>query len=269
MEAVGTPEVRMPVLFIGHGSPLNMVLENRFTRGLADLGAFLPRPDAIMVVSAHWLTRGSFVACVDRPGMIYDFFGFPDELYRVRYECSGAPALARQVTELGGGAVRCDPARGLDHAAYAVLRHLFPSAEIPVFELSLDYSFGDPHPKPVGYHYEIAKRLAPLRDMGVLVIGSGNMVHNLALADPDMDAPPFGWAVKADEQMRSHLIREEHRRLIDFPSAGEWGSRAVPTLDHYLPMIYAVALQEEGEDLRFTHAGFQNGSVSMRGFRIG
>lgn len=259
---------RMPVLFIGHGSPMNMVLSNRFTRSLADLGSSLPRPDAIMVVSAHWLTRGSDVACVDRPGMIYDFFGFPEELYRVRYECSGAPAVARKVTELGGGAVRCDPARELDHAAYAVLRHMFPSAEIPVFELSLDYGFNDPRPKPVEYHYEIAKRLVPLRGSGVLVIGSGNMVHNLRLADPDMDAPPVEWAVEADEVLRSHLVAGEHRELIEYPSIGKWGSLAVPTLDHYLPMIYAIALQDEGETLRFTHEGFQNGSISMRSFRI-
>ncbi len=260
---------KMPVLFIGHGSPMNMVLSNRFTRSLADLGASLPRPDAIMVISAHWLTRGSFVTCMDRPRMIYDFYGFPEELYRVKYEPRGAPSCAERVTGLGDGAIRCDRAWGLDHASYAVLGHMFPSADIPVFEMSLDYSFADWHPKPVRYHYELGTRLRALRDMGVLVIGSGNMVHNLGIADPDTDAPPAEWAVEADEELRAHLVAGEHRALIEYPSAGEWGSLAAPTLDHYLPMIYAIALQEEGEGIRFTHEGFQNGSVSMRGFRIG
>ena len=257
------------MLFIGHGSPLNMVLSNRSTQSLAALGPSLPRPDAVMVVSAHWLTRGSYVACVDRPGVIYDFFGFPEELYRVKYGCPGAPAHAERVTGMTAGAVRCDPVRGLDHAAYSVLRHMFPSADIPVFEMSLDYSFNDPRPKPIEYHYELGKRLRALRDMGVLVIGSGNMVHNLRRADPDMDASPFEWAVEADEEMRAHLVAGEHGALIEYPSRGDWGPLAAPTLDHYLPMIYALALQQDDEALRFTHEGFQNGSVSMRGFRIG
>src|SRR5208283_150326 len=132
---------KMPVLFIGHGSPMNMVLKNRFTRSLADLGASLPRPAAIMVISAHWLTRGSFVTCIDRPRMIYDFYGFPEELYRVKYGCTGAPLLAKYVTDLWSGAVRCDNAWGIDHASYSVLRHMFPSADIPVYEISLDYPF--------------------------------------------------------------------------------------------------------------------------------
>src|SRR5208283_4179155 len=168
---------KMPVLFIGHGSPMNMVLKNRFTRSLADLGASLPRPAAIMVISAHWLTRGSFVTCIDRPRMIYDFYGFPEELYRVKYGCTGAPLLAKYVTDLWSGAVRCDNAWGIDHASYSVLRHMFPSADIPVFEMSLDYTVNDWPPKTVQYHYELAKKLSALRDRGVLVIGSGNMAQ--------------------------------------------------------------------------------------------
>ncbi len=262
---------KMPVLFIGHGSPMNMVLSNRFTKNLADIGAALPRPAAIMVISAHWLTRGSFVTCVDRPRMIYDFYGFPEELYRVQYECSGAPSFAKRVTELGGGTIPCDHSWGIDHASYSVLRHMFPSADIPVFEMSLDYSMNDWHPKSVQYHYELSKNLSALREMGVLVIGSGNMVHNLGLIDyAEMDAPPFEWAVKTDEWMRSRIAAGKHRELIAYPSTGgDLASRAVPTLDHYLPMIYALALQEEGESLRFIYEGFQNGSISMRCFQIG
>lgn len=262
---------KMPVLFIGHGSPMNIVLKNRFTRSLADLGASLPRPAAIMVISAHWLTRGSFVTCIDRPRMIYDFYGFPEELYRVRYGCTGAPLLAKYVTELWSGAIRCDHAWGIDHASYSVLMHMFPSADIPVFEMSLDYTVNDWHPKTIQYHYDLAKKLSALRERGVLVIGSGNMVHNLGLIDfADMDAAPPAWAREADEWMRDRIVAGEHHELFEYPSTGgESASRAVPTLDHYLPMIYALALQEKWESIRFTCEGFQNGSISMRSFQIG
>lgn len=263
---------RMPVLFIGHGNPMNMVLSNRFTRGLADLGQTLPRPDAIMVISAHWMTRGSFVTCTDRPRMIYDFYGFPEELYRVKYECAGAPAYAKGVTELEemNQVIQCDYTWGLDHASYSILRHMFPSADIPVFEMSLDYLFNDQHPRAIQYHYELGKKLRALRDIGVLIIGSGNIVHNLRHIDfSDLDASPFEWAAVVDEKMRSYLVSGDHRSLIEYPSNGEWASMATPTLDHYLPMIYAIALQEKGEAIRFTFEGFQNGSLSMRCFRIG
>ncbi|HVP97616.1 class III extradiol ring-cleavage dioxygenase [Methanoregula sp.] len=262
---------KMPVLFIGHGSPMNMVMENRFTRSLAVLGPSLPRPRAILVISAHWLTKGSLVACTDRPRMIYDFSGFPPELYQVTYGCSGAPACAQHSADRSGGAIRCDPSRGLDHAAYAILRHLFPAAEIPVFEMSLDYAFGDPHPRPIQYHYDLARRLAHLRNEGVLIIGSGNMVHNLGLVDfAEMEREPFGWAEEADAWMRDRILAGEHRELFTYPyTGGETAVRAVPTLDHYLPMICALGLQEEGEKVRYIFEGFQNGSMSMRSFRIG
>jgi 4,5-DOPA dioxygenase extradiol len=261
---------KMPVLFIGHGSPMNMILSNGFTQSLEDLSTTLPRPAAIMVISAHWLTRGSFVACVDRPRMIYDFYGFPDELYQVKYGCGGAPHFAQRATALTGGAVRCDPSWGLDHASYAILMHMFPKAEIPVFEMSLDYSPGDWHPQSIEYHYELARRLAPLREEGILIIGSGNMVHNLGLIDSDVDAEPAAWAKEADEWMRSRIVAGKHRDLTRYPvTGGDLASRAIPTLDHYLPMIYALALQDKGEKIRFTYEGFQNGSISMRCFRIG
>jgi len=274
MEPAGKPgkTEKMPVLFIGHGSPMNMVLTNSYTESLEPLRRTLPRPDAIMVISAHWLTRGTFVGCMERPRIIHDFSGFPQELYQVKYDCPGAPALARLVTGLDGarGLIRCDAGWGLDHAAYSVLMHLFPAADIPVFEMSLDYSFNDWHPRQVRYHYKLGRRLRPLRDEGILIIGSGNMVHNLNLVDfADMDAPPYDWAVEADEHMRSRLVSGELGELVDYLSMGDGASLAVPTLDHYLPMIYALALQDEGEKLRFVHEGFQNASVSMRSFRIG
>ncbi|MDD1663946.1 MAG: 4,5-DOPA dioxygenase extradiol [Methanomicrobiales archaeon] len=262
---------KMPVLFIGHGSPMNMVLSNRFTKSLAELGPSLPVPKAIMVISAHWLTHGTFVSCGEKPRMIYDFFGFPPELSKVKYECRGAPRYAKLATDSTGkrGTIRCDDAWGLDHASYSILRHMFPAADIPVFEMSLDYSFNDWHPKPVRYHYELGKGLAALRREGVLIIGSGNMVHNLDLIDfSDMDAAPLDWAVEMDAGMRSRLLAGEHGHLVDYLSLGRGASLAVPTLDHYLPMIYALALQEEGERIRFIHEGFQNASISMRSFCI-
>jgi len=259
---------RMPVLFIGHGSPMNMVLDNAFTQSLADLGRSLPRPAAIMVISAHWLTQGTFVACTDRPRMIYDFSGFPHQLYRVEYPCSGAPGYAKRVTDLVGN-VRCDRVWGIDHASYSILRHMVPAADIPVFEMSLDYSFSDWHAKPVRYHYELARKLRPLRDEGVLIIGSGNMVHNLRLIEPDIDAEPVAWAREADDTLRSRILAGDHEALVGYPATGGSASRAVPTLDHYLPMIYALALSEDKEPVRFTYEGFQHGSISMRGFSIG
>lgn len=267
----GDDAERMPVLFVGHGSPMNMVQDNPYTRSLAALGRDLPRPAAIMVISAHWLTRGTFVTCAERPRMIYDFYGFPGELYRVTYPCPGAPGPARHVAEHegSGGTIRCDTAWGFDHASYAVLRHLFPAADIPVFEMSLDYQFGDWHAKPIRFHYELGKKLRALRDEGILIIGSGNMVHNLRLIDERTDAPVAEWAAEADAWMGSRIADGDHDALIDAMPRQEWASRAVPTPDHYLPMIYSLALRDLGEPLRFTHEGFQNGSISMRGFRIG
>lgn len=263
---------RMPVLFIGHGSPMNVILDNDFTRMLAAWGKRLPRPRAIMVVSAHWLTSGTYVTCMERPRTIHDFYGFPEELYKIKYLCSGAPAEAQLAVDAAQMAkVECDHDWGLDHASWAVLKHMYPEADIPVFELSLDYSFNDWKPKPISYHYEIASGLAAMRRQGVLIIGSGNIVHNLARIDWDTDAGPdsFPWALEFDSIVKRNLLGANHKDLIHFNHMGSSAPLAVPTPDHYLPMIYAIALQEKGEPLSFTHEGFQNGSISMRCFQIG
>lgn len=262
----------MPVLFIGHGSPMNMILRNSFTEHLIRLGQTLPRPEAIMVISAHYLTRGTQVTCMDRPPMIYDFSGFPHELYRVSYLCRGAPEIAESITRMGSvaGTIRCDHEWGLDHGAYSVLRHMYPRADIPVFEMSLDYRFGEYHPKPIEYHYDLAQKLRPLREKGVLIIGSGNCVHNLAISDfRDLDAEPFDWTKKEDAYIKSCLETGKYDDLVAYPTSGENASLAVPTLDHYLPMIYTLGLAEKGEKLQFTYEGIQNGSISMRSFCIG
>jgi len=262
---------KMPVLFIGHGSPINIILDNDFTRSLAKLGKSLPKPEAIMVISAHWLTKGTFVTCTERPETIYDFYGFPEELYEIKYPCSGSPQSARLVKEsVHKAKVNCDYNWGLDHASWAILKHIYPKADIPVFEMSLDYSFNDWHPKPVQYHYGLASELAGLREKGILIIGSGNIVHNLGLIDfHDIDAKTYDWAVKIDEKIKSNLISRNHKGLINYPDMGKEAYLAAPTLDHYLPMIYSIALQGRNEPLTFIYEGFQNASISMRSFQIG
>jgi 4,5-DOPA dioxygenase extradiol len=262
---------KMPVLFIGHGSPMNVVLDNSFTRTLSDWGKCLPRPKAIMVISAHWLTSGTFVTCMEHPRTIYDFYGFPDELYNVTYPSPGSPEEAQFVTErVSKAAVRCDQDWGLDHGAWSVLKHLYPRADIPVFQLSLDYSFNDWHPKPLQYHYGLAGQLLDLRQEGILIIGSGNIVHNLSLMDfRNMQTQPFEWSVEFDEQVKSNLVSRNHQELLRLETMGRSAELAVPTLDHYLPMIYVIALREQNEEIAFTYEGFQHGSISMRCFQIG
>jgi 4,5-DOPA dioxygenase extradiol len=266
-----TMKNKMPVLFIGHGSPQNIILDNSFTRSLAALGKRLPMPKAILVISAHWLTKGTFVGCTKQPDTIYDFFGFPEELYDQVYPCPGAPGEAALVTDtLKKAAATCDHRRGLDHGAWAILRHLYPHADIPVFQLSLDYTFNDWDPKPLQYHYDLAARLSALRSRGILIIGSGNIVHNLGMFDfTNIDAKSFDWAVEFDEKVRTHLISRNHQDLIHYRNMGEAAALAVPTLDHYLPMIYAISLQEKNESPAFIYEGFQYGSISMRCFQIG
>jgi 4,5-DOPA dioxygenase extradiol len=262
---------KMPVLFIGHGSPMNVVQDNSFTRSLANWGNRLPRPEAIMVISAHWLTNGTFVTCMERPRTIHDFYGFPGELYAVNYPSPGAPDVAQYVTETVRKAPSaCNHDWGLDHGCWAVLKHLYPKADIPVFQLSLDYSFNDWRPKPLQYHYDLATELAGLRKRGTLIIGSGNIVHNLSLIDfRNMDATPFEWSVEFDEQVKADLLSRNHQDLIRLETMGKSAALAVPTLDHYLPMIYVIALQERNEEITFTYEGFQHSSISMRCFQVG
>ncbi len=262
---------KMPVLFIGHGSPMNVILKNNFTESLAKLGKEVPRPRAIMVISAHWLTNGTQVTCMEKPGMIYDFYGFPDELYEIDYPSPGSPEEARFVKDsVQKVQVKCNNDWGLDHASWAILKHIYPEADIPVFEMSLDYSFNEWHPKPLQFHYDLASGLAGLRKRGILIIGSGNIVHNLGMIDfRNIDAEPYEWAVEFDEKVKFNLINRNHKDLVNYQNMGSSASLSVPTLDHYLPMIYVIALQEKNDPLTFVHEGFQNGSISMRCFRIG
>jgi 4,5-DOPA dioxygenase extradiol len=258
----------MPAVFIGHGSPMNAIEDNSYTRSLKKLGRELSRPKAILVVSAHWLTKGTAVCCVNRPETIHDFYGFPSELYQIDYPAPGAPACAKKLRELSLDQVRCDQTWGLDHASWAVLRHIYPDADVPVFELSLDYFPGTFDEKPVRYHYDLGRKLSKIRDEGVLVMGSGNAVHNLRMVDfGDTDAVPFDWAKAFDDELRKALLSGDDATIIDYRTM-PGGDLAVPTLDHFLPMIYALGMKRPGESLEFIHEGFQNKSISMRSFII-
>jgi 4,5-DOPA dioxygenase extradiol len=264
--------MKMPVLFIGHGSPENIILKNSFTRRMAELGKELPKPRAILVVSAHWLTDGTYVTCAPKPKTIYDFYGFPDELYRLSYPSPGSPEVAQLITEIvKKPGVKGDHSRGLDHAAWAVLKHIYPKADVPVVELSLDYSPYNGWRRPtLQSYYELAKQLRPLRERDILIIGSGNIVHNLRVVDMiNMDAEPYDWAVEFDEGVKHALLEKNHAALLDCQNMSRATSLSVPTLDHYLPMILAIGLQEESDELEFLYEGFQNRSVSMRCFKVG
>lgn len=264
--------MKMPVLFIGHGSPENIILKNPFTERLTQLGGELPRPSVILVVSAHWLTDGTCLTCVEKPETIYDFYGFPPELYRLSYPSPGSPAVAGLITELiKKPPVKCDYSWGLDHAAWAILKHIYPQADIPVIEMSLDYSPYNGWNRPtLQYFYDLAKQLSPLRERGILIIGSGNIVHNLRVVDmQNMEAKPFEWAVEFDEKVKRDLLDGNHQDLLDCQNMSRATALSIPTLDHYLPMIFAIGLQEKADELEFIYEGFQNRSISMRCFKVG
>jgi 4,5-DOPA dioxygenase extradiol len=250
----------MPVLFIGHGSPMNAIEDNAFSRAWERLGKELPRPEAILSVSAHWESYGTKVTAVRMPRTIHDFSGFPKQLYEQSYPAPGSPDLARDVARLVGDA-RLDTEWGLDHGTWVVLRRLFPKADVPVVQLSLDKE------KAPRSHYEVAARLAPLRERGVLVMGSGNVVHNLGLASEYEDA--YDWAIEFDETVKWHILEGDHERLIGYESLGEAARLSVPTNEHYLPLLYALGLRGKGEPVRFLNERFALASISMRSLVIG
>jgi len=254
-----------PVLFIGHGSPMNAILDNAFTRSLTSLGkSFKEKPNAILVVSAHWLTRGTHVMISEKPKTIYDFGGFPDELYQIKYPAPGSPLFAKETKQLIKTTNTIeDDNWGLDHGAWTILRHIFPNADIPVFQLSIDYS------KEPQYHYNLAAELKALRKKGVLIIGSGNIVHNLYQIDFNENAKPFKWAIEFDEIVKVKLFKKDYAGLINYSILGQAAKLSIPTNDHYLPMLYSLGLTEKDEELKFVYEEIQNASISMRCFQIG
>jgi len=255
----------MPVIFIGHGNPMNALQHNAYTEGWAVLGAHLPRPKAVLAISAHWYIPKTAVTAMAAPPTIHDFGGFPRELYQVRYPAPGDPTLAGRVQALLAPlSVRRDLQWGLDHGTWAVLCHLFPQADVPVVQLSIDET------QPAAFHYELGKHLAPLREEGVLILGSGNLVHNLhAYAWGRHDMNPYDWAIHFETRVRELLLTGDDGLLIDYEAIDPEAMLAVPTPDHYLPLLYIIALRHQGESLCFPVEGFDDGSVSMLTVRIG
>jgi 4,5-DOPA dioxygenase extradiol len=256
----------MPVLFIGHGSPVNALEENEFVRGFRDMARTLPKPRAILCISAHWFVRGSMITAMETPRTIHDFYGFPDELYQLEYPAKGDPVLAQETSEmLKPARVDLDEQWGLDHGTWTVLRHMFPKAEIPVLQLSIDYT------KPAEYHFELAGRLRSLREKGVLIMGSGNIVHNLRLVDfrnMARDNYGFDWAIEARESINKYILDGDYKPLLDYENMGKAVRLAVPTPDHYLPMIYSLGLRQKGEKVEFFNDKLLAGSLSMTSLKI-
>ncbi len=256
----------MPVLFLGHGSPMNAIDENEFVTEWKNTAKTLSRPNAILCISAHWETKGTFVTAMEHPRTIHDFGGFPQELFDVQYPAPGNAELARETkaiirkTEIG-----LDERWGLDHGCWSVLTRMYPTADVPVVQLSLDYS------QPAHYHYDLAKELSPLRRKGVLIVGSGNIVHNLRLVAWDkMNEPGFGydWAIEANEKMKKFILSGDHQSLINYRDQGKAFNLAIPTPEHFLPLLYTLALKEGDEEIQLFNGKPIMGSLSMTCVKI-
>lgn len=257
---------KMPVLFLGHGSPMNAIEENEFVKGFRNVSESLPTPNAILCVSAHWFTKGTKVTAMEMPRTIHDFGGFPQELYDVEYPAPGSPELAKETKDvLSPTMVELDEKWGLDHGAWSVIKHLYPKANIPVIQLSIDYT------QSAQYHYDLAKKLNSLRYKGVMIIGSGNIIHNLRLIDfQNMNKDNYGydWAIEAHDHINELLLKGDYQPLIDYHLQGKAVQLAVPTPDHYLPLIYALGMQEKGEELTLFNDKLLAGSLSMTSLKI-
>ena len=252
---------RMPVLFLGHGNPMNAIEENEFVDGFRTIAKSLPKPNAILCISAHWFTNGTKVTAMEMPKTIHDFGGFPDELFKVQYPAHGSPILAKETKELLKPiAVELDEKWGLDHGAWSVIKHLYPKADIPVIQLSIDYTM------PASDHFELAKKLSVLRHKGILIIGSGNIIHNLGLVDfKNLNKINYGydWAIEAREKINNWLIKGDVHSIIDYEKQGSAIQLAIPTPEHYLPLIYSLGLKEKSESIKLFNDKLLAGSLSM------
>jgi len=257
----------MPVLFLGHGSPMNAIEENEFVEGFRKIGKEIPKPTSILVISAHWETRGTYVTAMPRPRTIHDFGGFPPALFAVQYPAPGNPVLATDIRNtITNETVLPDESWGLDHGAWSVVKHLYPDADVPVLQMSLNYY------KTPAQHFELAKELMFLRRKGVLIIGSGNLIHNLSLVDwRKLHSPgyAFDWAVEAREKMNSYILDGNFTSLINYEKLGKEFKLSIPTPDHYMPLLYTLALKGQNEDIRLFNDEFLGGSLSMTSLKIG
>lgn len=256
---------RMPVLFIGHGSPMNAIDSNPFTQTLNLLGEILPKPKAILVVSAHWMTEGSWITEMAQPKTIHDFYGFPQALFDIQYPAPGSPEVAKLIREtVQDQKIHADTeAWGLDHGTWSVLRHIYPKADIPVLQLSLHME------KPNQYHVDLGKELSSLRDKGVLIIGSGNLVHNLRNIRWEPNAKPYDWAIEYDEWLKNKLQNKDFSSVLNDYHQTSAGKLSIPTLEHYLPLHYILGAADKSDELKFEYEELQNGSISMRSFSLG
>lgn len=254
---------RLPALFIAHGSPMNIALDNEYTEALKKLGSSIEKPKAILVISAHWRTNGAGINISDKPKQIYDFYGFPDELYNIKYEVTGSKNYALEaLEELKDLEVVATESWGLDHGAWGVLNHMYPNADIPVFQLSLNALENE------NYHYNLGKKLNILREKGFLIIGSGNIVHSFRYMDDDMNAEPQNFAIEFENYIKDALLNDDHKRLINYKDIGEVASKSVPTDEHYIPLLYVIGSKNQEEKVTFVYEGFQNASMSMTCFMV-
>jgi 4,5-DOPA dioxygenase extradiol len=252
-------------IFFGHGSPMNALLHNSYTEAWRRVGQEISRPKAILSISAHWFVPGTGVTVSTSPRTIHDFGGFPRELYQVQYPAPGDPVLARRVEQLLSPLpVVMDTAWGLDHGTWSVLRHVYPNADVPIVQLSIDES------KPAVFHFEIGRRLAQLRDEGILILGSGNLVHNLhAYAWGRHVLEPYDWAVQFETKARQMMLAETYKPLIQYETLGKEARLSIPTPEHFLPLLYVLGARQEGEPITFPVEGVDGGSVSMTAVRVG
>ncbi len=261
-----TQTEKMPVLFLGHGSPMNAIEENEFVIGFKNVGKDIPKPNAILIVSAHWETKGTFVTAMDKPRTIHDFRGFPKALFDIEYPAPGSPELAFETKKIiTKTQIGLDEQWGLDHGAWTVIKHIYPNADVPIIQMSIDYTQGGQ------YHYELAKELASLRNKGVLIVGSGNMVHNLAMIAWDkLDADNYGydWAIEASEKMKEFILSDNFQPLINFKNQGKIFDLAIPSQEHYLPLIYSLALKERYEKITLFNDKAIGGSLTMTSLKI-
>jgi 4,5-DOPA dioxygenase extradiol len=255
---------RLPVIFFGHGNPMNALADNAYTRAWRQICASFPTPRAVLCVSAHWYVPYTAVTAMRSPRTIHDFGGFPRELFEFQYPAPGSPEIASEVRELLGGATKLDDAWGLDHGAWSVLCHAYPDANVPAIQLSIDETL------PARAHYEIGGKLAALREQGVLIVGSGNLVHNLhAYGWGRRVIDPYDWAVRFEEHAREWMLAGNHQPLIGYESLGKDAALAAPTPDHYLPLLYVLGAQLAGDDVSFPVKGVDGGSISMLSVRLG
>lgn len=252
--------VKMPVLFVGHGSPMNAIADNDYTRTLARLGANLPRPKAILCISAHWMTKGAMLTHMPRPKTIHDFYGFPEELFSIQYDAPGSPEFAELVAkEVQDLNIQLDDKDwGLDHGTWSILKHIYPRADIPVFQLSLDVS------QPAEYHYQLGQRLRFLREQGVLIVGSGNVVHNLRALNWNENSSADPRAIEFDLWVKNKIENKDFDSLVKDFIKSESGKFSVPSPDHYFPLLYVLGATVAGDEVKNIYEGIQNSSISMR-----